>query len=419
MTSACCTSAPSAAVHAAEAGHEVTLFDMARQAGGRARSTTTPAGRLDNGQHILIGAYVDTLSLLTRVGVDIAQAFDRRPLTLRYPDGSGLTLPPGPPWLAFARGVIAARGWGWRDRLGLLSAAARWASAGFRCDDTLSVDLLCSRVPAAIRRDLIEPLCVAALNTRSDQASARVFLRVLRDALFSGRGSADLLLPRQGLSALLPERASAWLQIHGATLRWGQRVQAVRLEGTHWRVDGETFDTVILACTSVEAARLTAPVAPAWSAQAAALRFSAITTIYLADAQLRLPTPMTALRASATAPAQYAFDLGALGAAPGLFAFVISGSDAWVERGLDQTADAVRAQARQAFAGAFTGPHEAVIRHAAHERRATFACTPGLQRPPMDIAPRLLAAADYVDGPYPATLEGAVRAGRVAADRIR
>ncbi len=45
------------------------------------------------------------------------------------------------------------------------------------------------------------------------------------------------------------------------------------------------------------------------------------------------------------------------------------------------------------------------------EKRATFACTAALLRPAMDIAPGLRASGDYVQGPYPATLEGAVRSG--------
>jgi len=49
------------------------------------------------------------------------------------------------------------------------------------------------------------------------------------------------------------------------------------------------------------------------------------------------------------------------------------------------------------------------------EKRATFACTPQLQRPATRIAPALLACGDYVAGPYPATLEGAVRSGVQAA----
>jgi hypothetical protein len=51
------------------------------------------------------------------------------------------------------------------------------------------------------------------------------------------------------------------------------------------------------------------------------------------------------------------------------------------------------------------------------EKRATFACTPGLQRPASRLAPGLWAVADFVDGPYPATLEGAVRCGLAAGAR--
>jgi hypothetical protein len=52
------------------------------------------------------------------------------------------------------------------------------------------------------------------------------------------------------------------------------------------------------------------------------------------------------------------------------------------------------------------------------EKRATFRCTPGLARPSARIAPRLAAAGDYVDGPYPATLEGAVQAGENALSAL-
>lgn len=52
------------------------------------------------------------------------------------------------------------------------------------------------------------------------------------------------------------------------------------------------------------------------------------------------------------------------------------------------------------------------------EKRATFACTPGLQRPSVQVAPGLLACGDYVDGPYPATLEGAVRSAVAAVARL-
>ena len=84
-----------AAVRAVQAGHRVTVFEAARQVGGRARGLPLrlPDGRtvmVDNGQHILIGAYTESLRLMRTVGVDPDQALLRLPLVLRFADGSGL-----------------------------------------------------------------------------------------------------------------------------------------------------------------------------------------------------------------------------------------------------------------------------------------------------------------------------------------
>jgi hypothetical protein len=123
---------------------------------------------------------------------------------------------------------------------------------------------------------------------------------------------------------------------------------------------------------------------------------------------------MTALHESPDAPAQFAFDHGAIGAAPGRFAFVISGARRWVDAGLDAAGAAVLQQARTAFAPG-TWPTPPTVLRVLADKRATFRCTPGLRRPPAQVAGRLAAAGDYIDGPYPATLEGAVRAGEAAA----
>lgn len=403
-----------AAVRGREAGHRVTLYEMAGQLGGRAREVMVDGLALDNGQHILIGAYQRCLALMQTVGSDIAGGLDRRPLELRYPDGRGLRMPPGPPWLGFGRAVWTARGWNTRDRLGLLAAAMRWAITRFQCDPRLTVDQLCAGMPVAVRALLIDPLCVAALNTPARQASAAVLLRVLRDALFGGRGSADLLLPRRSLGALLPQPAERWLRAAGVDLQLGCRVQQLQPRGPRWAVAGEhVFDAVVLACSATEAARLTQPHAPSWSARASALRYEPIVTVYLRCPNARLATPMTALFESAQAPAQFVFDHHALGGPPGVFAFVISGASAWVEAGAEVTAQAVLRQATSAFPPG-TWPTPPQLLRVLTEKRATFKCTPGLDRPPAQVAAGLAAAGDYIEGPYPATLEGAVRSGESA-----
>jgi hypothetical protein len=182
-----------------------------------------------------------------------------------------------------------------------------------------------------------------------------------------------------------------------------------------WDVDGENFDAIVLACSANEAARLCEPVAPAWAARAKAFGYEPIITVYLRSRGTRFAQPMTSLATSADAPAQFAFDLGAIdggGTRDGIFAFVVSGARAWVERGLGLCAQATLGQARSAFARDWREA-PALLRTLA-DRRATFICAPNQVRPPTAIAMNLVAAGDYVDGPYPATLEGAVRSGGAA-----
>lgn len=412
-----------AAVEAVEAGWAVTLFDMAGQPGGRARSTAQDGLELDNGQHILIGAYRDTLALMRRVGVDPDTALRRQPLTLVPPAGGGLRLPPGPAVPAFLRGVLGWRELSWRARLALLGRAARWRLSGFRCPADWSVERLCAGLPREAFDALIDPLCVAALNTPARQASAQVLLTVLRDALFGPPGSADLLLPTRPLQQLLPAPALQWLSQHGAVWRPGQRVRRLAPQTGGWQVDDEHFDAVVLACSAVEAGRLLADQAPAWSTQALAMDYQPIVTVWLRQPGLRWPEAMMALPAgpdAANTPAQFGFDLGQLGGPADTFALVISGAASWVTCGREATLAAVRRQLSDAFADTATPWNDATATVLAvrTEKRATFACTPGLQRPEHAPLPNLTVAGDHVAGPYPATLEGAVRSGMAAVRHL-
>jgi hypothetical protein len=142
-----------------------------------------------------------------------------------------------------------------------------------------------------------------------------------------------------------------------------------------------------------------------WAATASRLQYEAITTVYAHAPGAALPQPMLALRSGADAPAQFVFDRGQLGGPHGLLAFVVSASTG----GRDALQSQVLAQARWQL-GLDLVPVQTFV-----EKRATFACTPGLKRPGQSIAPALFAAGDACDGPYPATLEGAVRSGISAA----
>lgn len=402
------------AVEATRLGHTVTLFEAAHMPGGRARRVDNIHGlALDNGQHILIGAYTATLKLMREVGVDIDTALQRLPLSLRFADGGGLKLPRLPAPLDLLAGIFTARGWTWRDKFSLLRTAIGWRLAGFRCASDTTVATLCAGLTPRVMQELIEPLCVSALNTPVAQSSGEVFLRVLNDALFSGSGGADLLLPRVDLGALFPDAAIGWLTTHGAALRVGTRVRAIAPQGDQWHVDGEAFDQVVLACAPWDAARLvraSGVPADSWCETTEALRFEAIATVYVRGAA-PMAEPMLALRSNpATAPAQFVFDRSQLGGPQGVLALVISANEASRETLERQVIAQAATQLRQ------TGLEliQTVV-----EKRATFACTPALARPPTSIAPGLLACGDYTEGPYPATLEGAVLGGLAVAQALK
>ncbi|RMX18639.1 desaturase [Vandammella animalimorsus] len=448
-----------AAVAACQAGAQPTLFEASRQPGGRARNVALagaggqPALRLDNGQHILIGAYRASLGLMHTVGLDAARCLQRLPLDLRDAQGQGLALPAWPsrlpePLQASAQALgtawalLRAQGWSWGERLALLRRLQAWQRAGFACAPTASVAQLCAGLPPAVVQQLIEPLCTAALNTPLAQASGAVFLRVLQDSVAGGPGSADLLLPTVPLGDLLAEPAWRWLQAQGAQLRLGQRIGQLQpaadsQAGAGWLLDGQRFDAVLLATPAGEALRLLRPLAAeaaasaaasaelrSWLQQAEALRHEAIGTVFLraADA-VDTPPPAPGLLARpmlALAPggvAQYVFDRQQLTGEPGLLAWVASTLDTALDKAALTQRVLAQAQALPGLAGRRWQPVASII-----EKRATFACTAGLQRPgqrPCSAWPRLLVCGDYVHGPYPATLEGAVRSGQQAVAALR
>lgn len=422
-----------AAVEAVSDGHDVHVYEMSSQPGGRARwSQQLENGfDLDNGQHILIGAYTQCLRLMQQIGVDLQEVLLRIPLNLRYANGRGLRLPRGPASLSFVWGVLFAKGWTLHDRWSLIRTSIQWFLSDFQCDPALTVAEFTQDLPRRIRRDLINPLCVAALNTPSTQASAQVFLRVLNDALRGPHGSSDLLIPQKHLGALFPQPAIHWLTAAErqtpATVHNRTRVLALRPESLPQQVHpsfvittaekDEHFDAVIVAASAQEASRLLHNIDAAWAQSAQALVYEPITTVWLHAPDKKLPAPMIAVPSDdTTRPAQYLFDMSQCRdlrtepAAEGLFAAVISGSSQWLDR--DAPVENLVRQQLQSVLG------WATVVQTITEKRATFLCTPHLQRPAQRIVPGLCVAGDYVDGPYPATLEGAVRSGIAAYQAI-
>jgi squalene-associated FAD-dependent desaturase len=404
-----------AAAELAAAGMPSTIFEAGKQLGGRARGLNWKGRRLDNGQHILLGAYGETQRLLQLAGVDLSSAFMRLPLQLIQHQQFDLRASrhlPAP--LHILAGVIRAKGLSRLERLAALHFMAKLKLSGFKLpsDEPLGTFLKRHHQPQKLVHWLWEPLCLAALNTPLDQASTQVFLNVLRDSFSRARSDSDLLLPRQDLSTLLTEPMAQYIQATGAEIRVGASIDAIELHdqdfALHHAERTECFSHVILAVSPFRAHELLSQIAElAGDAhQCRSFSYQPIYTVYLQyPDHVCLPFPMIGL---SDGHAQWVLDRGVLDGQPGLLSVVISAEGR--HQSLTQEALAVEVAAEMAHAFPHFPP---VIWHKViAEKRATFTCKPNLARPKQQTpVPNFYLAGDYTAGDYPATIEGAVRSG--------
>lgn len=420
-----------AAVELASRGVAVSLFEASRTLGGRARVVDTNGCLLDNGQHILLGAYSSSLQLIKKVGIDLDTALRRLPLQMRYPADTGMDFvtPRLPAPLHMLFGLLRARGLRRDDKLALarFTTTARWM--GWQLNQDCSVSELLERFDQtdALIRLMWRPLCIAALNTPPERASAKIFLNVLRDSLGAHRAASDMLVPRVDLSALFPQKAAAFVERHDGTIHLGASVRSLRREMDGWLLDvagmavsmRRKYDAVVVATQAPQAAALLDGLAN--TGRLTALAYEPITTCYLKyETSLALEQPFFALPDDASKGywGQFVFDRGQLDkSSAGLLAVVVSASGDAIASGHEGLAESV---ARQ-LAGIFANPAMASPQwtKVISEKRATFSCTPGLVRPSNETeCEGLVLAGDYTESDYPATLESAVRSGQIAARLI-
>jgi hydroxysqualene dehydroxylase len=431
-----------AASSLAARGIKTTLFEAAPQLGGRARRVDYQGVKLDNGQHILLGAYSATLALLKLAGVDEKQALMRLPLTLSMFDlanKSRFSLQacnalPAP--LHILAGLLCAKGISFDHRLAAIKLMIWMKLNGFKLkqDEPLSHFLSAKNQPETVIKNLWEPLCLAALNTPLNLASTQVFLNVLRDSFDKKKSDSNLLLPRVDLSSLISTPLAAYIVRHGGAVKTGCTIKQIQQTEAGFRLSIDdvehAFSHVIIASAPHQLGNIT--VRPelveghvsnhvstsvtqtefALNYTTQAFTYQPITTVYLQYAEhTKLPQAMTGLVSSV---AQWVFDRGLLCSQHGLLAVVIS-AHAPFEMSQDALAETVTAELKLAFPHLETPLWIKVIT----EKRATFSCDANLARPQATTEIKnLYLAGDYIVGDYPATIEGAVRSGIAAAALI-
>jgi len=387
-----------AAVTLAGRGIPVTVFESGPVPGGRARRVVSQGNELDNGQHILIGAYTELFRLMRTVGV-AQDALLRLPFEIRYAGEFRLRSLWLPPPLGLLAGLLCARGVPFSERWGAAKFMSAMKRKRFRLSHDVSVkELLDTHAQnGRIGHFLWRPLCVSALNTPPELASANIFLAALRDTLDGESDASDLLLPRVDLSKLFPEPAAEFVARNGGELRLRspvENLQEIRNQ----------FNQVIVAVGPHQLKALLPDVPVDYS-------FQPIYTCYLQyPEQVKLPFPMLGLAGGLV---QWVFDRGALLGETGRLACVISAQGDHQQLDQDELAQRCHHELKKEN---LAGEDPLWMRVIA-EKRATVTCRVNLTRPDIE-AGGIILAGDYTDPEYPPTLEAAVRSGIRAAARI-
>lgn len=419
-----------AAVTLADAGAAVTLYESAPMAGGRARSAVldTPLGRLrlDNGQHLLVGAYHETLGLIARLGG--GAGLRREPMRLSAPSGLRLQAARLPAPLHLGWALLWSRGLGPGGRIAMIRLMSALKRARWQPRPGETVQSLLRRLdqPPALVERVWAPLCIGGLNTLPGEACAAAFCAVLRDTLGADRAAADFVGADAPLAALLPEPALAHLARAGARVCLHTPVRALRRTLDGWAVlssaGEQSFDQVLLALPPWSAARLLQACGLA-ADPLGAFEPEPIATVWAfwrAGDSPRLPASSLLDEDPVRGRhGQWLFDRGLhqpLEGGPRVRVAGVVISAASRLAGVDPSD--VRAGVAAQLVDAFGAPAPAALRLVT-ERRATFRCTPDRPRLQashfLDRMPGLWLAGDWLWHEYPATLEAAVRSGLASA----
>ena len=387
-----------AALDLVDAGHGATVLEARPTLGGAVQTLPEregdPEPPPDNGQHIALGCFGEYLRFLDRIGE--GSSFLRTRLALPVLDEHGVAASIAPSLPALLR----YRHLPFRDRLRLPLTTLRLRSARSQPNETFG-QLLRRFGESEASIDCFWDVFVRpALNLRCDEADAEAGLFTVRTALLGPRANSDLILPTRPLGRMHGDAAGAVLEAAGATVLTDSRVSSL---------DELEADAIVVAVPPRDSARLLGEPEPA-------LEDSPIVSVHLWFDHKILDPPLAALLGS---DAHWVFDRGRLTGnlpeANGQYLTVVSS-------GVPELLEVRGRELVERIAGQLTerlGEAELLWSRVSREPYATVALRPGVRRPGVETSrPDVARAGAWTDTGWPATMESAIRSGRLAAQHI-
>jgi len=404
----------SAALSLTADGRSVTVHEAGPAAGGRCRSYLDKelGLRIDNGNHLLLSGNSAARSYIVEIAATKAFNIASRAIFPFIDLGTGERWSVRPndgriPWWIFStsRRVPATRP---SDYLQIARIAR------IRGDASVADSMR----PGRLYRQLLEPIAIAALNTAPRQGLARLLAAVMRETLLRGGQACRPMLPKAGLSEALIDPALAMLQARGAEIRLNSRIAALTMQDAritalrspNGPIALDADDAVVLAVPPWVAVDLL----PGLIAPDA---FEAILNIHFLHSADPAGPAGAGFIGLTSGTAEWVFTK------PGHVSVTISAANRMVDQPASTIASLVWPNVADAL-GLHPSVKQTLPPHrVVKERRATFAATAQqeVRRPKArtPLASNLALAGDWTDTGLPATIEGAIRSGRSAADALR
>ncbi len=397
------------------AGHSVKLFEARPFLGGRATSYEIDSETIDNCQHLLLRCCVNLMDFYRRLGVEDDIAFHREIFFLE-PGGRMSTLRAGllPTPNHFAESFLRLTFLNIREKLAVARAIRAINRQRSRADlDRITMQQWLveqGQPPRAIERFWRQVL-VSAINEELDRMAASHGFQVFRLGFLAQKSSYEMGIPTVPLGALYG--LEAWQRIGNVDLCTRAPVERIVIENgsvQYALVGGEKLRADHYVC-ALPFERVHA-IVPDLPIDLTPFQHSPITGIHL-----WFDRPITALPHATLLDRtiQWMFNKS-----EGRYLqLVVSAS-----RSLETMPRAeVITRAVRELAEFFPIVRDAKLEkaHVVKEIRATFSAVPGLEsRRPLSrtAIPNLYLAGDWTRSGWPATMEGAVRSGYLAAEAI-
>ena len=422
-----------AGVRLSEQGLRVLLLERRKHLGGRAYSfvDSRTGDTVDNGQHLFMGCYRQTIAFLEKIGCLDRLKFQDRPRVDFLDRDNGITsfeCPPLPPPMHAVAGLFKMKGITLGDKLRTFRVGRAIQKNGEPTSPPMTVSRWLDQLSQSerIKQRFWYPMAIATLNESPDTASAKMMKVVLKEAFGGGSRGTSIGIARVGLSELYTEGASDFIRSRGGEVRTDAQVHRLVIE------DGSVMAVELIGGERLEADSFISAVPPAALLQMLpedlrgkefskleSLGSSPIVSINLWFDRAVIDHEFVGLIGTRS---QWIFNKDLIispARKSNQIAVIISAARDFIDWTKQELVEMALTELNELIPASRSAHllHSRIVK----EREATLAHTvesDSLRPGPRTVVPNLILAGDWTATGLPATIESAVMSGNIAADLI-